>query len=261
MRIYPFSNLLQGNQIHGWKQISNKKLQKGHQKTGRALLSLSLCVQPLPFPTLRINTVFRKYLCFPPSHKGMGEKRALPGNSLLFLNTKQKVPSQPDRTPSPERIESKAPIWHQILILISLPRTPPGTHIQSALGNTERILLRWKQNRFLEAPTATGEWLSTRVSRTQEDLPAPWNTARGSWPSLISQGLPRWLSGKESTCQCRKCGFDPWVRKIPWRRKWQPTSVFLHGKSHGQRSLAGYSPWCCKELDTMEWLTNKCAHI
>ena len=37
--------------------------------------------------------------------------------------------------------------------------------------------------------------------------------------------------------------FDPWVRKIPWRRKWQPTPVFLPGKSHGQRSLGGYSPW------------------
>ena len=45
-------------------------------------------------------------------------------------------------------------------------------------------------------------------------------------------------------------GFDPWVGKIPWRRKWQPTSIFLPGKSHGQRSLADYSPWGCKESDT-----------
>jgi len=42
--------------------------------------------------------------------------------------------------------------------------------------------------------------------------------------------------------------FDPWVRKTPWRRKWQPTPVFLPGESHGQRSLAGYSPWGHKEL-------------
>ena len=42
--------------------------------------------------------------------------------------------------------------------------------------------------------------------------------------------------------------FNPWVRKIPWRRKWQPTPVFLPGKSHGQRSLAGYSPWGCKRV-------------
>ena len=58
-----------------------------------------------------------------------------------------------------------------------------------------------------------------------------------------SPGLPRWCSGKESACQCSRRRFDPWVRKIPWSRKWQPTPIFLPGKSHGQRSLAGYSPW------------------
>ena len=50
-------------------------------------------------------------------------------------------------------------------------------------------------------------------------------------------------------------GFDPWVRKIPWSRKWQSTPVFLSGESHGQRSLAGYSPWGHKEWDTAESLT------
>ena len=55
--------------------------------------------------------------------------------------------------------------------------------------------------------------------------------------------LLRWLKGKASSCQCRKCRFDPWVRNIPWRRKWQPIPVFLPGKSHWQRSLEGYSPW------------------
>ena len=57
--------------------------------------------------------------------------------------------------------------------------------------------------------------------------------------------FPGGASGKESTCQCKRCKrhrFNPWVRKIPWRRKWQPTSVFLPGKFHGQRSLMGYSP-------------------
>ena len=57
------------------------------------------------------------------------------------------------------------------------------------------------------------------------------------------------FSGKESICQCRRRGFNPWVGKIPWRRKWQPISVFLPGKSHGQRILAGNSPWDRKELD------------
>ena len=63
-------------------------------------------------------------------------------------------------------------------------------------------------------------------------------------------GLPWWLSDKESVCQCQRRGFDPWVRKLPWRRKWQPTPVFVPGESHGQRSLVGYSPWGCKESDT-----------
>ena len=57
-------------------------------------------------------------------------------------------------------------------------------------------------------------------------------------------GLPRWHSGEESACQYRRhrrCSFNPWVRKIPWRRKLQPISVFLPGISHEQRSLAGAS--------------------
>ena len=66
-------------------------------------------------------------------------------------------------------------------------------------------------------------------------------------------GLPRWHSGKESACQCwrlRRCRFNPWVRKIPWSRKWQPTPLLLPGESHGQRILVGYSLECCKESDT-----------
>ena len=67
--------------------------------------------------------------------------------------------------------------------------------------------------------------------------------------------LPRWLSGKESACRGRRYSrfrLDPWVRKIPWRKKWQPAPVFLPGKLHGQRSLLGYCPWGCKGLDTNE---------
>ena len=69
---------------------------------------------------------------------------------------------------------------------------------------------------------------------------------------LIDPWLPWWLSGKESACQCRRCRFDPWVRKIPWRRKWQPTAIFSPGESHGQRRLAGYSQWGVTELDMTE---------
>ena len=50
---------------------------------------------------------------------------------------------------------------------------------------------------------------------------------------------------------CGRHRFDPWVGKIPWRRKWQPTSEFLPEKSHGQRSLVSYSPCGCKESNTI----------
>ena len=68
-------------------------------------------------------------------------------------------------------------------------------------------------------------------------------------------GFPGGASGKEPACQWRRhkrCGFDPWVEKIPWRRKWQPAPAFWPGESHGQRSLMGYSLWGCKELDMTE---------
>ena len=69
-------------------------------------------------------------------------------------------------------------------------------------------------------------------------------------------GPPWWLSGEEPAFQCRRHGFNPWVRKIPWIRKWQHTPVFLPGKSHGQRSLVGYRPWGGKESDTTERLNS-----
>ena len=72
---------------------------------------------------------------------------------------------------------------------------------------------------------------------------------------LGAENLPRWLSGKESACQHRRSGFNPWVKRILWRRKWQHSPVFLPGESYGQRSLAGYSLWGGKESDTTELLS------
>ena len=83
-------------------------------------------------------------------------------------------------------------------------------------------------------------------------------------PTMTSESGAR---GKEPTCQCmrhKRLRFNPWVEKIPWRRKWQPTPVFLPGESHAQRSLLGYSPWDHKESDTNEatWHDNErvCCH-
>ena len=65
-------------------------------------------------------------------------------------------------------------------------------------------------------------------------------------------GLPWWLSSKKSACPYSRQRFDPWVGKSPWRRKWQPTPLFLPRKSSGQGSLAGYSPCGRKDSDTAE---------
>ena len=97
--------------------------------------------------------------------------------------------------------------------------------------------------------------------QTLVDLVRSYFCFSGCGPSSMIEflypwtGLPWWLSGKESTCQykiCKRCRFDPWVGKILWSRKWQPTPVFLPGKFNGQRSLADWSPWGHKDLDIAE---------
>ena len=72
--------------------------------------------------------------------------------------------------------------------------------------------------------------------------------------SLKQQEFPGGSDGKASAYNVGRPGFDTWDRKIPRRRKWEPTPVFLCGKSHGWSSLVGYSPWGHKELDTTERL-------
>ena len=71
----------------------------------------------------------------------------------------------------------------------------------------------------------------------------------------VKLGFPGGPSAKESTCQCRRPGLHPWVGASPRSWKWQPTPVLLPGKSHGQRSLVGYSSWGHKGLDMTEHST------
>ena len=71
----------------------------------------------------------------------------------------------------------------------------------------------------------------------------------------MNLGFPGVAKDKEPSCHCRRCkrhGFDPWVGKITWRRKWQPTPVFLPVEFHGERSLESYGPKGHKESDTTE---------
>ena len=93
--------------------------------------------------------------------------------------------------------------------------------------------------------------LDTPAVVSQEPCASP-----NLWMGLPFPGcFPGDASGKEATYQCRRhkrCGFNPWVRKIPWGRKWQSTPEFLPRKSHAERSLGCYSPRGCKEADTAE---------
>ena len=107
-------------------------------------------------------------------------------------------------------------------------------------------------------PSLAGSFAGLRVSRPAG--PGRWCVGCAQAPSLWlraelgrgregasrdSPALPSRVSGEEPACRCRRCKrrrFDPWVRKTPWRRAWQPTPGFLPGEPHGQRSLAGCSP-------------------
>ena len=105
-------------------------------------------------------------------------------------------------------------------------------------------------------------------------LPQRWKQAVAHWSHLLfielmdapfyrekrvrltySGSIPDASDKKKIYLQCRRPRFNPWVRKVSWRRKWLPTPVFLPGEFHGEKSLVGYSPWGCKESDTTERLT------
>ena len=83
----------------------------------------------------------------------------------------------------------------------------------------------------------------------------PW-MAQEDWSRThFVKGFLGGSDGKESSCQCRRCRFYPWLQNIPWRRAWKPTPVFLPGEPHRQRSLVDSSPRGHKESDTTGWLT------
>ena len=101
-------------------------------------------------------------------------------------------------------------------------------------------------------------------SHSFPSIPHPlWQPQVGSlclWASFCFVGnfigLPWWLRWWRVCLQCGRPGFDPWVGKIPWRRKWQTTLVFLPGKSHGWRSLAGYHPQATKSRTQLSNFTS-----
>ena len=128
--------------------------------------------------------------------------------------------------------------------LLSSPHGPE----QSNLLKTPNYPQTAVKLRFQPLPASIHPLIPIFSCRSWKDNQEPFSKGQ----AMTLMGLPRWLTGKESICQCKRCRFDPWVGKILWRRKWQPTPGFLPGKSHGQTSLADYSPWGCKESDTTE---------
>ena len=133
----------------------------------------------------------------------------------------------------------------------------PRSHKESDTGMLELVLLmrtnkahlfaRWAALYGVTPSRTRLKWLSSSSSFLLSWSLVTWNEPwkvclyHRNWQELQI----RWLSGKESAFKCRslrRCRFDPWVGKISWR-KWLPTPAYLPGKSHGQRSLAGYSIW------------------
>ena len=123
--------------------------------------------------------------------------------------------------------------------------SPPGSSVHGILQGK---ILEW----IISLP---GELPDPGIQPTSPALKAnvlPSEQPGKPWIGDIL-GLPVGSSVKESTYLCRRRKrprFSPWVGKIPWRRAWQPTPVFLPWRMHGQRSLAGYSPLGHKESDT-----------
>ena len=106
---------------------------------------------------------------------------------------------------------------------------------------------------YLELQENKGEQQKVRAGRSEQSIIidsfffSPWRQMNSSgWyttflmVTFLKTEVTRWLSSKESAYQCSRPGLDPWVQKIPWRRKWQPTLVFLPGEFYGQRNLVGY---------------------
>ena len=139
-------------------------------------------------------------------------------------------------------IESVMPFNHLILRcpLLLLPSILPSIKV---FFNESALHIRWPKYWSFSFSISSSNKYSGLTLWNNHTLKTQMLSHQN--PTYVLLGFPGGTSGKESTCQCRRrkrCRFYPWVRKIPWRKKGQPTSVFLPEKSDGQRSLACYSP-------------------
>ena len=120
----------------------------------------------------------------------------------------------------------------------------------------ENTWYMWQSSKAAMSDAPTDTWAPSLVTSRLTWLPS-WDAQPDNCWCLkhFLKGFPGGSDGKESTCNVGDPG-SIGVRKIPWRREWQPTLVILPGECHGQTSLEGYSPWSCKESDKTERLTH-----
>ena len=179
------------------------------------------------------------------------------------------------------RTDAEAPILWPPDAKSSLTRKYPDAGKdcrQEEKGTTEDEMLGWHHwlngREFEQAPgggegqeslvcyspwdckeSDTAEQLNNKNLLRQHVQPSHWD---GSWVlriSLHGPEIPRWLSGKEATCRCRRCVFNPWVGKIPWGRKRQPMPVFLPEIIPWTEKPGELVCRVTRELDTTEWLS------
>ena len=106
------------------------------------------------------------------------------------------------------------------------------------------------------SPLCESEKLKVKLLSHVRLFATPWTAAYQAPPSIGFSRQEYWSGLPLPSPQCRRPGFNSWVGKIPWRRKWQPTPVLLPGKSHEQRSLVGSSPWSRKESEMTEQMAD-----
>ena len=164
-------------------------------------------------------------------------------------------------------------------VLDSLSMTTPNTLLEGSryparvfmerldtiLQEQNHVPNTWKKNRHWPAPILSSSAClanhgSKRCSSScHKQTPGKRLRCKGNQNIVLSLrhfGAYQVAQMVKNLPAMQETWFNPWVRKVPWRRRWQPTSVFLPGEFHGQRSLAGYRPWGRKESDKTEWLTH-----
>ena len=97
-------------------------------------------------------------------------------------------------------------------------------------------------------PGGSGKWGFTKGKKKGKKKKKKTLTKKRTTKKVLKKkDIDKKKKVKKSACQCRRQEFEPWVRKMPWRRKLEPTPVFLPEESHGQRSLVDYNPWGSKK--------------